>query len=344
MERRERVLSRNKYLRRYLMFSMLVLLAGGILIWVWAPRSQEAAVAIFAVLMVLMMLASLAVHIARYAEIAKLSGYLRKITNGARMLDVRDNDEGELSILKSEIYKLTVRLEEQAELLKKDKIFLADSISDISHQLKTPLTSMRVMNDLLCEEALPLEKRREFNNNIASQLERMQWLLSSLLKLAKLDAGTVEFKKDDVTAEELIRRATQPLLIPMELKGQTILREGNMMQELYCDKNWMTEALVNIVKNAVEHTGEGGMLRFIVSDNPIYTELAVEDNGGGIPKDDLPYVFIRFHRGKNAGEDSVGIGLAMAKSIVEQHGGSILVESWEGKGTRFAIRLYKHAV
>ncbi|OVE66214.1 two-component sensor histidine kinase [Clostridium diolis] len=279
-----------------------------------------------------------------YRELEKLSGYLRRICNGEYSLDIRDNEEGELSILKNEIYKVTLMLSKQGELLKKEKIQLADAISDISHQLKTPLTSMRVMSDLLSDNDLEAEKRIEFTNNIEMQLDRMQWLLTSLLKLSKIDAGTVSFKKDRVAVSELIRKSTEPLLIPIEIKNQTLVIEGSSNVSFIGDLYWTTEALINIIKNCIEHTGEDGRISIFFDENPLFTEIKILDNGSGIEKEDLPYIFKRFYKGKNAGEDSVGIGLAMAKTIVTSQNGDINVSSRKNEGTCFIIKFYKITV
>ncbi|WP_026889468.1 sensor histidine kinase [Clostridium beijerinckii] len=279
-----------------------------------------------------------------YGELEKLSGYLRRICNGEYSLDIRDNEEGELSILKNEIYKVTLMLSKQGELLKKEKMQLADAISDISHQLKTPLTSMRVMSDLLSNNDLEAEKRIEFTNNIEMQLDRMQWLLTSLLKLSKIDAGTVSFKKDRVAVSELIRKSTEPLLIPIEIKNQTLVIEGGSNVSFIGDLYWTTEALINIIKNCIEHTGEDGRISIFFDENPLFTEIKILDNGRGIEKEDLPYIFKRFYKGKNAGEDSVGIGLAMAKTIVTSQNGDINVSSRKNEGTCFIIKFYKVTV
>ncbi|GEA33943.1 sensor histidine kinase [Clostridium diolis] len=279
-----------------------------------------------------------------YGELEKLSGYLRRICNGEYSLDIRDNEEGELSILKNEIYKVTLMLSKQGELLKKEKMQIADAISDISHQLKTPLTSMRVMSDLLSNNDLEAQKRIEFTNNIEMQLDRMQWLLTSLLKLSKIDAGTVSFKKDRVAASELIRKSTEPLLIPIEIKNQTLVIEGGSNVSFIGDLYWTTEALINIIKNCIEHTGEDGRISIFFDENPLFTQIKISDNGSGIEKEDLPYIFKRFYKGKNAGEDSVGIGLAMAKSIVTSQNGDINVSSRKNEGTCFIIKFYKVTV
>ncbi|MFS0864862.1 sensor histidine kinase [Fredinandcohnia sp. 179-A 10B2 NHS] len=280
----------------------------------------------------------------RYREIEKLSGYLRKISSGDYSLDVRDNHEGELSILKSDIYKVTLMLSEHHALLQQDKIKLTNAISDISHQLKTPLTSMMVMADLLGDTKLDESKREEFTNNIRVQLERIEWLVSSLLKLSKIDAGTVPFKKDPVYVSELIERAIQPVLVPIDVKQQTLKVNGEKEDSFIGDFNWTAEAIINILKNCVEHTHEGGEISISYSENTIFTELIISDNGKGISKEDLPYIFKRFYKGKNAGEDSVGIGLAMAHSIIKSQNGDIEVKSQIGKGTQFIIKFYKQVV
>ena len=277
----------------------------------------------------------------RYREIEKLSIYLQKISSGDYTLDVRDNYEGELSILKNNIYKVTLMLAEQGELLKQDKIHLTEAISDISHQLKTPLTSMTVMTDLLSDAKLPDEKRVEFTHNISTQLERIEWLVTSLLKLSKIDAGTVTFKRDKINVKKLIEKALDPLRIPIEVKEQTIIVTGEEQVNFVGDTNWTAEALINILKNCVEHTQEGGTIELSFTENVLYTELIIKDNGKGIAKEDLPYLFNRFFKGKNASEDSIGIGMAMAHSIVTNQNGHLDVTSEQGRGTIFRIKFYQ---
>ena len=225
-------------------------------------------------------------------------------------------------------------LSEQSSLLQQDKIKLTDAISDISHQLKTPLTSMMVMADLLSDAELPKEKRTEFTHNIRIQLERIDWLVSSLLKLSKIDAGTVQFKKDQIAVKKLIQKALEPVLIPMDIKEQTVSIKGEDTVSFLGDLNWTTEALINILKNCVEHTPEGEVINISFSENALFTEIVIADNGKGIPKEDIPYIFKRFYKGKNASEDSIGIGLAMAHSIITSQNGEIEVKS--GK-KRYAV-------
>ncbi|MDQ0230051.1 sensor histidine kinase [Metabacillus malikii] len=281
----------------------------------------------------------------RYRELYKLSHYLQRISNGDYTLDIRDNEEGELSILKNNIYTVTRMLAEQQSLLKRDKLQLTDAISDISHQLKTPLTSMMVMADLLSDANLNEVKRAEFTKNIRMQLERIEWLVSSLLKLSKIDAGTIVFKKEKVNVKRAIERAIEPVLIPIDIKQQNLqvkIEEDNIT--FTGDANWAIEAFINILKNCVEHTADFGKITVTATENPLFTEIIISDNGTGIPKKDLPHIFKRFYKGTNTSEDSVGIGLAMSYSIISSQNGDIEVKSKEGVGTTFLIKFYKQVI
>ncbi|MBR4582013.1 MAG: HAMP domain-containing histidine kinase [Lachnospiraceae bacterium] len=277
--------------------------------------------------------------IRRYRKIEKLNDYLVQVLAGAEKPSLDDQEEGELSLLRTNIYKATSTLQYQKEILADDKKQLAVAMADISHQLKTPLTSLMVMNDLLQEEENE-EKRREFIKTQSSQLDRMNWLIQTLLKLSKLDAGTIELKKEDVAAEELIEEAVKPFAIQFDIRNMK-LKTDITKALIRCDKNWTVEALQNIIKNCMEHMDEGGVLSVAANDTNIYSEIVIRDTGCGIAKEDLSHVFERFYKGKNAGKDSVGIGLALSKSIVEGQQGEILVNSEEGIGTKFVIKLYK---
>lgn len=289
---------------------------------------------------VLMWIAFFMYHRWRYIQIAKLSETLRRVSLGHYELEIRDNQEGELSILKSELYKVTLRLKEANELLEQETQYLADAMSDISHQLKTPLTSIRMMNELLADPNLDEQTRLMFISQNKTQLDRLQWLVSSLLKFAKLDTKTADFKQEILSVKTLIQHAIEPLMIPLEIKEQQFIVQGDECK-IVGDFQWTVEALTNIFKNAIEHTPVCGTIQVNIQKNPIYTEITIKDNGEGIDKEDLPYLFKRFYRGKNANRDSVGIGLAMAKSIINEQNGDILVESILGVGTTFKLKFYK---
>ena len=281
-------------------------------------------------------------EVARYCEIEGLCVYLMRIRSGDYALDIRDNREGSISKLKNDIYKLTVMLREQAELLRKDKAYLADSLADISHQIKTPLTSMAVMTDLLREPSLPEEKRLEFLNSIRTTIDRMEWLVSTLLKLAKLDAGSIVMKAEPFGVLALCKEAVNPLLIRAELGGVSLSVSG-FNAVLSCDRRWTEEAVLNIVKNCIEHTASGGRVRVQCIDNPLHVRVEVTDNGGGIRPEDLPHIFERFYRGKDAKPDSAGIGLAMARAVILHQNGDLTAENTD-VGAKFVIRFFKQIV
>ena len=277
------------------------------------------------------------------AQVVGLSAYLRQIDIGDYSLDVRDNGEGSFSLLKNDLYKVTVRLREQAELLQKDKTALSNLITDISHQIKTPLTSLGVLADVLADDP-PEEDRRAFVERLRTQLGRIQWLVAVLLKLARLDAGTAAFKSEPVDVRRLIERALEPLQIPLEIKNQRLEVHGDESVSFTGDLNWSAEALTNVVKNCVEHTPEGGKIEIRYGANALYTEIIVSDDGGGIASRDMPNVFNRFYRGENSGENSIGIGLALSKAIFTAQGGDISVRSERGIGTSFEIRIFRGVV
>lgn len=296
-----------------------------------------------AVLASLLLLAIFWVFLVRnYRRIREVTAYIQRIQKKDYTLDVRDNAEGDISILKNEICKVTVMLKEQAEQLKKDKGALADALYDISHQLKTPLTSMFVMTGVVMDDKTPPPVRREFMAKIRFQLERIEWLVKSLLKMARLDSGTVELAQKPVEVAELVQKACQPLLVMTDVKNQVLTVEGESCS-FTGDFNWSTEALGNIVKNCIEHTPENGQVWIRYQASRLSTDIVVEDTGGGIPPEDMPHIFERFYRGRNAAPDSVGIGLAMAKSIVEKQGGMVEVENTL-KGARFTLKFFKSII
>lgn len=320
-----------------LAFMILVMIIGIFGMITFPNYAASVGVLSFCVIIVLFIL----FQMIKYKEIRKLSEYLTILSQGKRSLDIRDNEEGELSILKSEIYKVSLRLMQQSELLEKDKKFLGDAIADISHQLKTPLTSMFVMIDLLEDEKLPKEKRIQFTNNIRNQLNRIEWLIASMLKMAKLDANTIAFKEENVNVKELIQKSMQHLLIPLEIKNQTIVMEIDDNINYIGDKNWMVEAISNIFKNCIENTPVNGNIQISVSENIMYMQIEVSDNGIGMDTQDAARIFERFYKGKNSSNESVGIGMALVQKIINMQGGAIEVKSEIDKGTTFIIKMYK---
>ena len=277
----------------------------------------------------------------QYKRIKDIHKYLNRILNNDYSFDIRDYDEGDISDLKNDIYKITILLKEQNELSLKDKKNLEILLSDISHQIKTPLTSMYVINDLLSQDNLDPKLRKQFLMKNNQQLKRIEWLVSTLLKISRLDSGMVTFKKEKVFVDKLIKDALEPLLIPIELKEQKVNIEGDSNFEIEVDYHWTLEAIVNILKNAHEHTPDNGEITIKYDTNPIFTRIMISDTGEGISKQEIKHIFERFYKGKNSSKDSVGIGLNMSKKIIDMQNGDIFVSSKQNKGTTFEIKFYK---
>lgn len=274
-------------------------------------------------------------------KLKELDRYLLTVLAGNYNLDIRDYEDGILSSLKNDVYKMSVLLKEDKERALEQQKYLESVLSDISHQLRTPLTSMYVMNDLLSDGKVRGKQKKEILNKNRAQLERIEWLITTLLKMSQIDAGTVTFKEEKVVTKELIKKALEPINIPIELKKQTVLIVGDKKSTVILDQKWTVEAFVNLLKNAHEHTPVGGMIIIKITDNPLFTEFLIQDNGTGIAKEDLPHIFERFYKGKNSSSESIGIGLNMSKTIIQKENGTIMVDSTEGKGTTFTIRFYK---
>lgn len=278
----------------------------------------------------------------RYRKLRKLSNDLDKLLISGVPLPIREYHEGELSILANHIQKLTLRLTESAEAINKEKVHLADSLADISHQLRTPLTSMNLTTSMLREANLTDERRMELTGELRILLTRTEWLVETLLKLSKLDAGTVKLIRQKISVRELIDRAAAPLAIPMDLRNQTLtIRCDEEM--LSCDLVWTAEALGNILKNCMEHTPEGGIVTVTASETALYTQIEVEDTGDGFAPKDIPHLFERFYKGSNASENSYGIGLALARTVITTQNGA--VQAMNGKnGAKFVLKFYKQVI
>lgn len=278
----------------------------------------------------------------RYKNLNDLNDYLSLVCKGIYDMNIDDNTEGELSILKNNLYKVITLLQSQNEYLKNDKLYLADSIADISHQLKTPLTSMMVMCELLENEENP-DKRQEFVAVINNQLSKMKWLITNILKISKLDADATEFKRQEVSISKVLDDSLKSFVLTAELKNVTIQNGANDFV-FNGDESWTVEAVSNIVKNCLEHTNDGGKIIIASGSTNLYNKLTISDNGCGIAKEDLPHIFERFYHGKNSSKESVGIGLALAKTVFEKENASVSVESEQGIGSVFEIRFYKSVV
>lgn len=278
----------------------------------------------------------------QYRKINKIDKYMNKILNNDYSLDIRDYVEGDISTLKNDIYKMTIKLKEQTELSIKDKKYLEETLADISHQIKTPLTSMYVINDILSDNDLDKKSQIEFLNKNRNQLERIEWLVTTLLKISRLDSGMVTLKRDNINIKDLINKTIEPIKIMAELKN--ILIETNIeTTNFYLDFNWTLESLTNILKNACEHTNNNGSIKIEVNENPLYLNIKIIDNGVGISESDKKHIFDRFYKGKT-NKDSIGIGLNMAKKIINLQNGEIECISKINEGTTFDIKFYKKVI
>lgn len=275
-------------------------------------------------------------------KIKEITKMISKINNRQFDIDINDFNEGELSILKNEISKTTIMLRQVADNSVKDKLNLKDSLGDISHQLKTPLTSITIMIDNILDNPDMNEKtRKKFLTNIKREILNINFLVMSLLKLSKFDANVVKFNKESVYLKDIIIESIKNVSMIKELKNITIKVSGDDNIKLLCDFKWQVESITNILKNSIEHTSEYGTVEVNYSENKLYTRILIKDNGKGIDSDDLPHIFDRFYKGENGSDDSFGIGLSLSKTIIEKEGGSITVKSTPNIGTIFTIKYLK---
>ena len=275
-------------------------------------------------------------------KIKEITKMISKINNRQFDIDINDFNEGELSILKNEISKTTIMLRQVADNSINDKLNLKDSLGDISHQLKTPLTSITIMIDNILDNPDMNEKtRKKFLINIKREILNINFLVMSLLKLSKFDANVVKFNKESVYLKDIINESIKNVSMIKELKNITIKVSGDDNIKLLCDFKWQVESITNILKNSIEHTKEYGIVEVNYSENKLYTRILIKDNGKGIDNDDLPHIFDRFYKGKNGSNDSFGIGLSLSKTIIEKEGGSITVKSTPNIGTIFTIKYLK---
>lgn len=273
-------------------------------------------------------------------KLNEITKYIEEINNKNYKLDIDDNSEDELSILKNEIYKTTIMLKEIAENSKQDKIKLKDSLSDISHQLKTPLTSITILIDNIIDNPeMDKETKAEFAKDIKREVTNINFLVQALLKLSKLDANSVKFINEDVTVESIIEESMKNIAVLSDLRNVKIQVNGDKNAKVYCDFKWQVEAITNILKNAIEHSNTNENIQINYEENRVYTKIEIIDYGVGIDKEDLLHIFERFYKGKNSSPESVGIGLALSKSIIENNNGYISVEAEQG--TKFIIKYLK---
>lgn len=277
----------------------------------------------------------------RHDKITDLCNEIDRILTGGEQIKLDDFSEGDMSILQSEIRKLTIRLGGQNTMLKTDKVLMKDSIADISHQLRTPFTTMNLVLSMLSKPGLSRQETSRYVRELSRLLNRTDWLIDDMLKLSQFDAGVVELERKFCGVRELIRSSAEPIEIPLELKGIEFAADipENVCAEI--DFKWTREAVGNILKNCMEHTPENGIIRVSAEENPLYTEIIISDSGNGIAPKDLPHIFRRFYRTSDT--DGYGIGLALAQRIVKSQNG--IIEARNGEtGAEFTVRIYKTTV
>ena len=276
----------------------------------------------------------------RYKSIAKISDEIDLVLHNDDHLYITESNEGELSILQSEIRKMTLRIREQNDALKKEKEHLADSLADIAHQLRTPLTSVNLILSLL-ENSNDENELKKFKREAEELLLQMDWLITSLLKISRLDAGIVVFKSEEIDVNKLISTALRPFLISIELHNIDLQIHVEKGIVIHGDSGWLSEALQNIFKNCIESVGDNGRFQITCENNQLFTEIVIHDSGDGFKKEDLPYLFKRFYRGKNTDATGYGIGLALCRMIITRQGGTITAKNHMQGGAVFSIHFPK---
>lgn len=277
-------------------------------------------------------------------KLKKLDDYCKEILKGNYLLDLKEQDESDFSKLKNDIYDMTIMLKEKNSLLEKNNRDIEKLIADISHQLKTPLTSLNLINDILYTD-LPEEKKKEFLDSSQKELEKINWLIKTVLNIAKLDSKTLILDKKNENAYHLCLEVKNNFKAMCEANHVNIEILSNQEEHINCDKKWTIEAISNIIKNSIEHHAQ--TIRIKIQENAMYTQITIRDNGEGIDKEDLGHIFDRFYKAKNSKESSLGIGLAFCKSIIRNQDGDIRVKSSkkeEDSWTEFMIKLYKKGI
>ena len=328
---------RNKEIRVLLLFQCL-LLAALLTLTVFFP---EKAFLILALYGCASMMSYLCFTGRRYKKIDLLTKEVDQVLFQDQFTPISQYEEGELSILRTQIHKMNLKLQENQSALHKEKVHLVEALQDISHQVRTPLTTLFLLAERMKEEDLPVNRRRSLLQEEVLHLRQIDWLIGSLLKMAKLDADTAVFEKKEVQVKDLLLKALDPLRIPLELRDQEVLLHLEEGASFMGDLSWSAEALTNLLKNAMEHMEPGKKILVEARENVLFTEVVIKDEGPGIPEEDLPHLFERFYKGKNAKENSVGIGLALSRMILIKQNGTLKAENALEGGAKFTLRIYK---
>lgn len=280
----------------------------------------------------------------RQQRLSDLCDEIDEILHGAETVSFDAFQEGEIGILSAELQKMTVRLREQNAALREDRQFMKEALEDMSHQLRTPLTTMLLILGMMREPELSKAQRMEYVQELCGLLSRMQWMLETLLSLSRLEAGAITFQTEALRVSELIQAALEPLSIAIELKNITVSTHIEGEPVFQGDRQYCTEALVNLLKNCMEHTSEGGTIAIRAHYNSIYTGVVITDSGEGIAQKELPHIFERFYRGSVFSKKGYGIGLAFAQKVIAAQNGSLQVRNADPHGAEFDLRFYHTVV
>ena len=294
------------------------------------------------VTIIILIIAFLKFNSKKDKEISEITKYIEEINRKNYKLNIDEMSEDELSILKNEVYKTTIMLKEAAENSNKEKLQLKNSLSDISHQLKTPLTSILIILDNLIDDPdMDKEIREDFIRDIKMETTNISFFVQAILKLSKLDTNTVDFIEEKTYIKDIVDEVVKNLSTLCDLRNIKIITTYKENAQIICDFRWQVEAISNIIKNCIEHSKDNSNILIEVDENNVYSQVVIRDNGTGIDKEDLPHIFERFYKGRNSNNESCGIGLSLAKSIIEKSNGNIYVESKVGKGSTFTIKYFK---
>lgn len=333
---------RNRFRKIYWLNAVvLLIILTGWLVVTWQELSWRVAGAVGIVLAFLIIVYRITYGRLNsvYCEIENVSGIMTDIMEQGTEPPVEEYKEGTIGILYTNFYKMVGVLQESRNREMKEKAFLRDIISDISHQLKTPMSSLMVFVDLLLEDKVEEpDKQKQILTEAANQLNRMEWMVLSMLKLARIEAGAIQFEKKKTVLKQLLLQAAEGVQFLVKERGQELNIACASDCELECDGDWLVEAIINLLKNASDYSGENKRIWVEVEQSNVYTRIYVKDEGPGIPEEEIPNIFKRFYRvHSQVNPNSVGIGLSLTKSIVEGMGGSIHVKSEEGKYTWFVL-------
>ncbi len=330
---------REKAFRRELVAFLLVVCILGLLFLILSPLLALGAFLCGVLLCCLLV----CIQSGRRKQMEKLARELGGILRGEEQLEINSYTEGELAVLRCELEKLLQQIQSTKAAAIEDRKLLADSLADISHQLRTPLTSMELIVTMLRSPALPEERRLPLLRDLSRRTEQLQWLVEALLKLSQLDAGAVKLRPEVISVRELVEIAAEPLAVSMELREIRFTVQDPGLH-LRCDRQWTAEALGNLLKNAIEHSPTGGSIEVCAEETPLYLQLTVRDEGPGFTEEEIDRLFERFYRGSSAAPGSYGIGLSLARRILSEQNATIRAANAPKGGALFTIRFYKTIV